>query len=210
MGQAPIPPPVQGPPLLQESAREVEVHSISSDDTSRGKEVADAEAASIVEQPAPTSGEGSSALIQVQPEPRGWDHPRVLWQSRDDPEGAPLFALEDAAKGGAGAPSSNFASWRSGRCEQRCPSWLTICPGLPRCALSFPVLCRLFLSFLVVLDPCFAYPGARGPVPREVDIPPAGEGCLGPAPAANGSACRCQRASVGVERGGGGPPPLLC
>ena len=29
-----------------------------------------------------------------------WDHPRVLWQSRDDPEAEPLFALEDAAEGG--------------------------------------------------------------------------------------------------------------
>ena len=32
-------------------------------------------------------------------QPRGWDHPRVLWRSRDDPEGEPLFALEDAAEG---------------------------------------------------------------------------------------------------------------
>ena len=48
-GQALVPPPVQGPPPSQESGREVEVHSISSDDTSWGKEVADAEAASTVE-----------------------------------------------------------------------------------------------------------------------------------------------------------------
>ena len=79
----------------------MEVHSISSDDTSWGKEVADVEAASTAEQLAPTSGEGSSALVRVQPEPRGWDHPRVLWRSQDDPEGEPLFALEDAAEGGA-------------------------------------------------------------------------------------------------------------
>ena len=91
-GQASIPPPVQGPPPLQESAREVEVHSISSDDTSRAKEVVDAETAGTVEQP---------ALVRVRPESCGWDHPRVLWQSRDDPEGEPLFALEDAAEGGA-------------------------------------------------------------------------------------------------------------
>ena len=38
--------------------------------------------------------------MRVQPESRGWDHPRVLWRSRDDPEGEPLFALEDAAEGG--------------------------------------------------------------------------------------------------------------
>jgi len=85
----------------------VGVHSIPSDDTSRGKGVADVEVASTVEQPAPTSGEGSAAHVRVQPEPRGWDHPRVLWRSRDDPEGEPLFALEDAAKGGAGVLSSN-------------------------------------------------------------------------------------------------------
>ena len=62
--------------------------------------MADAEAASTVEQLAPTSGEGSSALVRVQPEPRGWDHLLVLWRSWDDPMGEPLFALEDAAEGG--------------------------------------------------------------------------------------------------------------
>ena len=62
--------------------------------------MADVEAASTLEQPAPTSGEGSAALVWLQPEARGWDHPRVLWQSRDDPEGEPLFTLEDAAEGG--------------------------------------------------------------------------------------------------------------
>ncbi|XP_066324087.1 uncharacterized protein [Miscanthus floridulus] len=61
--QALVPPPVQDPPPSQVSAREVEVHSISSDDTSWGKEVADAEAASTAEQPALTFGEGSSALV---------------------------------------------------------------------------------------------------------------------------------------------------
>ena len=100
VGQASAPPLVQGPPPLQESAREVGIHSIPSDDTSQGKGVADVEAASTVEQPAPTSGEGSVALVRVKPEPRGWDHPRVLWRRRDDPEGEPLFALEEAAKGG--------------------------------------------------------------------------------------------------------------
>ncbi|XP_066312841.1 uncharacterized protein [Miscanthus floridulus] len=63
-GQASVPPSVQDPPPSQESAREVEVHSISSDDTSWGKEVVDAEATSTVEWPAPTLGEGSSALVQ--------------------------------------------------------------------------------------------------------------------------------------------------
>ncbi|XP_066373258.1 uncharacterized protein [Miscanthus floridulus] len=98
--EASVPPLVQGLPPLRESARGVEVRSISSDDTSRGKEGVDVEAASTVEQPAPTSGEGSSALVRVQPEPHGWDHSRVLWRSQDDPEGEPLFALEDVAEGG--------------------------------------------------------------------------------------------------------------
>ncbi|XP_066318920.1 uncharacterized protein [Miscanthus floridulus] len=67
-GQALVPPLVQDLPPSQESTREVEVHSISFDDTSRGKEVADTEAASTVEQPTLASGEGS----------------------QDDPEGEPL------------------------------------------------------------------------------------------------------------------------
>ena len=61
--------------------------------------MADAEVAGAVEQPVLTLGEGSSALARVRPKPRGWDHPRVLWQSQDDPEAEPLFALEDAAEG---------------------------------------------------------------------------------------------------------------
>ena len=52
-----------------------------------------------MEQPALLLDEGSSALVRVRPEPRGWDHPRVLWRSQDDPEGEPLFALEDTAEG---------------------------------------------------------------------------------------------------------------
>ena len=98
--EASVAPLVQGPPSLRESTREVDVLPISSDDTSRVQEMADVEVAGVVEQPAPTPGKGSSALMRVRPEPHGWDHPRVLWQSRDDPEGEPLFALEDAAEGG--------------------------------------------------------------------------------------------------------------
>ena len=62
--------------------------------------MADVEVASAVEQPVLTLGEGSLALARVRPEPRGWDHLCVLWQSQDDPEAEPLFALEDAAEGG--------------------------------------------------------------------------------------------------------------
>ena len=93
--EASVAPLVQGPPSLRESAREVEVLPISSDDVSRAREMADGEVVGAVEQPVPTPGEGSLALARVRPEPRGWDHPRVLWQSRDDPEAEPLFALED-------------------------------------------------------------------------------------------------------------------
>ena len=185
-------PLAQDPPLLRESAREMEVYPISSDDTSRAWEVVDAEETDAVEQPVPLLDEGSSALVRVRPEPRGWDHPRVLWRSRDDPEGEPLFALKDAAEGGAGVPSSNIAGWWCSRCEQRCPSWTTICPALPRYASSFLMRCRLVLSFLTVHDPSSACPGAQGPVPQEVIVPPSGEGRLGPTLAAEGPARQCQ------------------
>ncbi|XP_066323317.1 uncharacterized protein [Miscanthus floridulus] len=81
--EASVAPLVQGLPLLRESAWEAEVQPISSDDTFQVHEVVDAGVASTVEQPAPTPGEGSLALVR----------------SRDDPEGEPLFALEDAAEG---------------------------------------------------------------------------------------------------------------
>ncbi|XP_066342155.1 uncharacterized protein [Miscanthus floridulus] len=93
-------PLAQGPPLLWESAWEMEVYPISSDNTSRAREVVDAEETDAMEQPALLLDEGSSALVRVRPEPHGWDHPRVLWRSQDDPEGEPLFALEDTAEGG--------------------------------------------------------------------------------------------------------------
>ena len=93
-------PLVEGPPPLQESAREVEVLPISSDDVSRAQEMADGEVVGAVEQPVLTPGEGSSALTRVRLKPRGWDHLRVVWQNRGDPEAEPLFALEDVAEGG--------------------------------------------------------------------------------------------------------------
>ncbi|XP_066315476.1 uncharacterized protein [Miscanthus floridulus] len=92
-------PLVQGSPLLRESAREAEVYPISSDDTSRAREVVDAKDAGVMEQPVLVLDEGNSALVRARPEHRGWDHPWVLWRSRDDPKGEPLFALEDAAEG---------------------------------------------------------------------------------------------------------------
>ena len=62
--------------------------------------MADVEVAGAVEQPVPTLGEGSLALTWVRPEPCGWDHLHVLWQSREDPKLEPLFTLEDMAEGG--------------------------------------------------------------------------------------------------------------
>ena len=98
--EASVAPLAQGLPLLRESAREAEVYPISSADTSWAREVVDVEDAGVVEHPVPVLDEGNSALVRARPEPRGWDHPRVLWWSWDDPKGEPLFALEDAAEGG--------------------------------------------------------------------------------------------------------------
>ncbi|XP_066374671.1 uncharacterized protein [Miscanthus floridulus] len=61
--EASVAPLVQGPPLLRESIQEAEVYPISSDDTSRAREVVDAEETDAVEQPAPLLDEGSSTLV---------------------------------------------------------------------------------------------------------------------------------------------------
>ena len=47
--EASVAPLVQGPSSLRESAREVEVHPISSDDTSQAQEMVDVEMAGVVE-----------------------------------------------------------------------------------------------------------------------------------------------------------------
>ena len=47
--EASMAPLIQGPPSLRESAREVEIHPISSDDTSWVQEAVDAEVAEAVE-----------------------------------------------------------------------------------------------------------------------------------------------------------------
>ncbi|XP_066344311.1 uncharacterized protein [Miscanthus floridulus] len=62
--EALVAPLVQGPPLLRESTRETEVYLISFDDTSRAREVVDAEDAGAVEQPMPILDEGGSALVR--------------------------------------------------------------------------------------------------------------------------------------------------
>ncbi|XP_066320282.1 uncharacterized protein [Miscanthus floridulus] len=66
--EASVAPLVQGPPSSREGAREVEVHPISFDNTSRAQEVVDAEVADVVEQPVPSPGEGSSALVRLEKE----------------------------------------------------------------------------------------------------------------------------------------------
>ena len=147
--EASVVPLVQGPPLLRESARETEVYPISSDDTSRAREVVGAEETDAMEQPVPLLDEGGSTLVRVRPEPRGWDHPRVLWRSRDDPEGEPLFALEDTAEGGRW---STFEQYRE-LAERSLRTALSVVadelPGvaqvralLSRATLFFPWFCR--------------------------------------------------------------------
>ncbi|XP_066311333.1 uncharacterized protein [Miscanthus floridulus] len=94
-------PLAQGPPLLRESARETEVYPISSDDTSRAREVVDAEETDAVEQPAPLLDKGGSTLVRVRPEPRGWDHP---WEEAD----AAVAKLMEAAEGPGAALATLF------------------------------------------------------------------------------------------------------
>ena len=85
----------------------------------------------------------------MRPEPHGWDHPRVLWRSRDDPEGEPLFALEDTAEGGRW---STFEQYRE-LAERSLRTALSVVadelPGvaqvrvfLSRVTLFFPRFCR--------------------------------------------------------------------
>ena len=103
MAEARAPGPVEAEAVGTEAGRASApplVQTISSEDSSRGKEAADAEAASTAERPVPTPAEGSSVLVRVRPEPRGWDSPHVVWGNRADPKGEPMFALEDVAEGG--------------------------------------------------------------------------------------------------------------
>ena len=106
--------------------------------------------------------------------------------------------------------SSSTASWRSGLYGRRCPWWPTICPESPRFVLSFPMRWSFSEFSLWGLTPVLFPPGAGDPISLEVGLPSPGEGCLGPASVAEGPSCRRQRAPVGAERRGGGPPPLLC
>ena len=120
--------------------------------------MADAKAASTAEQPVPTPAEGSSALVRVRPEPRGWDSPRVLWQSRDDPEGEPLFTLEDVAEGGRWSSLKQFRQLAE-RSLQTALS--VVAEDLPGVTQVRAFLSCVVLSFLRALwqffDVCSAY-----------------------------------------------------
>ena len=122
----------------------MEVHAISSGDTSRAKEVVDAEAAGTMEQPAPTSGEGGSALVRVRPEPCGWDHPRVLWQSRDNPKGEPLFTIEDTTEG---VHWDTFEQYRQLAERSLRTELSVVADELPRVAQVRAFFSRAMLSF---------------------------------------------------------------
>ena len=106
--------------------------------------------ASTVEQPASTPGKGSSALMRVQPEPHGWDHPRVLWQSRDDTEGEPLFALEDAAEGGRW---DTFEQYRELAERSLRMALSVVADELPGVAQVRAFLSRATFTFLPLLRP---------------------------------------------------------
>ena len=195
---------VLAPPLVQ---------AISSDDFSHGKEAADVEAASTVEQPAPDPAEGSSALVRLRPEPRGWNFPRVFWRNRADPDGEPVFALEDTAEGGRWDTLEQYRQLA----VQSLQTAMTIMgqdlPGVTRVStfLSRAALFSLRApSQCLTCVFCFASLGARDPIPWEVGVPATREGYLGPAPAPKGSACRRPGAIVGTECGSGGPPSSLC
>ena len=195
---------VLAPPLVQ---------AISSDDFSHGKEAADVEAASTVEQPAPDPAEGSSALVRLRPEPRGWNFPRVFWRNRADPDGEPVFALEDTAEGGVWDTLEQYRQLA----VQSLQTAMTIMgqdlPGVTRVStfLSRAALFSLRApSQCLTCVFCFASLGARDPIPWEVGVPATREGYLGPAPAPKGSACRRPGAIVGTECGSGGPPSSLC
>ena len=103
-----------------------------------------------MEQPTLILDEGSSALVRVRPEPRGWDHPRVLWRSRDDPEGEPLFALEDAAEGGRWG---TFEQYRQLAERSLWTALSMVADELPGVAQVRVFLSHVTFPFLVLLRP---------------------------------------------------------
>ena len=150
------------------------VRTISSDDSSRGKEAADVQAASTAERPVPDPAEGSSALVRPRPEPRGWNFPPISWRNRADPEGEPVFALEDTAEGGHWDTLEQYRQLA----VQSLQTAMTILgqdlPGVTRVStfLSRAALFSLRApSQCLTCVFCFASLGARDPIPWEVGVP---------------------------------------
>ena len=80
----------------------------------------------------------------AQPKSHGWDHPRVLWRSRDDPEGEPLFALEDTAEGGRW---STFEQYRELVERSLRTALSVVADELPEVAQVRAFFSRVMLSF---------------------------------------------------------------
>ena len=156
---------VLAPPLVQ---------AISSDDFSHGKEAADVEAASTVEQPAPDPAEGSSALVRLRPEPRGWNFPRVFWRNRADPDGEPVFALEDTAEGGHWDTLEQYRQLAVRSLETAMTIMGRDLPGVTQVS-AFLLRAALFSfrapSQCLTCVFCFASLGARDPIPWEIGVP---------------------------------------
>jgi len=150
------------------------VRTISSDDSSRGKEAADVQAASTAEQPVPDPAEGSSALVRLRPEPRGWNFPRVFWRNRADPEGEPVFALEDTAEGGHWGTLEQYRQLAVRSLQTAMTIMGQDLPGVTRVStfLSRAALFSLRApsQFLTCVF-CFASLGARDPIPWEIGVP---------------------------------------
>ena len=150
------------------------VQTISSDDSSHGKEAADVEVASTTEQPVPDPAEGSSALARLRPEPRGWNFPRVFWRNRADPEGEPVFALEDTAEGGHWDTLEQYRQLAVRSLQTAMTIMGRDLPGVTQVS-TFLLHAALFSfrapSQCLTCVFCFAFLGARDPIPWEVGVP---------------------------------------
>jgi len=125
--------------------------------------MADGEVAGAVEQLVPTPGEGSSALVRVRPEPRGWNHPRVLWQSRDDPEAEPLFALEDTAEGGRWDTFEQYRQLAERSLRMALFVVANDLPGVAQVRAFFSHAVVFFRAFSIGIDPCSVSPRSSRP-----------------------------------------------
>jgi len=109
VGQASTPPSVQGPPPSRESVREVEVHSISSNDTSRGKEVADAEVASTRSSEPQLLAREARPSCRYNLSPAGGITHMYCGRAGMTLRGSLCSPSRTRPRGGAGALSSNSA-----------------------------------------------------------------------------------------------------